>query len=143
MKIPERDSKPFLLLLMTSKLKFLIVILLTIQTRTILMKPSSFLRSPSYVDFFGGSQSLFNEHEEDSLQKKANSIQLEGLKLNFKSKSVRLILFTYIYTSSYLFSRYSLWLFQLSQDERRKVESVLQISKPPSCFQIVGLSFWI
>ena len=71
--------------LMTSKLNLVLIILLSLQTKIILMKPSSFLRSPSYVDFFGGRvrDNSFS-HSEDALEKKANSLELEGLKLTLK-----------------------------------------------------------
>ena len=65
---------------MTSKLRIVLIILLGLQTKMIHMKPSSFLRSPFYVDFSRSDIGLYNKmQEEDSLEKKANSIELEGM----------------------------------------------------------------
>ena len=110
-KLSEADSKPSQVVLMTSKLKLVLVILLSLQTRIILMKPSSFLRSPSYVDFFGG-RDVFNKHEEDSLQKKANSIQLEGLPIliNFEGWVKSFIIKSILRTNSlFWFQQSSSW----------------------------------
>ena len=65
---------------MTSKLRIVLIILLSLQTSIIHMKPSSFLRSPFYVDFSRSDIGLYNKmQEEESLEKKANSIELEGM----------------------------------------------------------------
>ena len=78
------------------------------------MKPSNFLRSPFYVDFSRSDIGLYNKmEEEESLEKKANSIELEGMIFSDWLKWQQQA------SAKILFSRYSLWILQLSQDERK------------------------
>ena len=116
---------------MTTKLRIVLIILLSLQTKMIHLKPSSsFLRSPFYVDFTRSDIGLYNKlQEEESLEKKANSIELEAM--TFSN------LYNAWYTKkSVSFSRYSLWILQLSQDER-EAKNVFQISKQTSSFKIL------
>ena len=77
---PRIRSDAFFVSAMTSKLRIVLIILLSLQTKIIQMKPSNFLRSPFYVDFSRSDIGLYNKmQEEESLEKKANSIELEGM----------------------------------------------------------------
>ena len=76
---PRIRSDAFFVSEMTSKLRIVLIILLSLQTKIIQTKPSNFLRSPFYVDFSRSDIGLYNKmQEEESLEKKANSIELEG-----------------------------------------------------------------
>ena len=77
---PRIRSDALFLSEMTSKLRIVLIILLSLQSSRIHMKPASFLRSPFYVDFSRSDIGLYNKmEEEESLEKKANSIELEGM----------------------------------------------------------------
>ena len=62
---PRIRSDAFFVSAMTSKLRIVLIILLSLQTKIIQMKPSNFLRSPFYVDFSRSDIGLYNKMEEE------------------------------------------------------------------------------